>query len=155
MSEALPEDTAQKSNVQRALIRIAAEGVKFMGDEPGSRESLIETARDLIAAAESPVESLLWNAWTQVRLLRLCHGISADYMEHSQPEQSRRVLRWTFRYSKPLSKETLALRRWTSSLLPRVPPPNLLSVWPVRVSRCVCSTKRGRVSMCQTPSREH
>ncbi|KAI0100579.1 S-adenosyl-L-methionine-dependent methyltransferase [Nemania sp. FL0031] len=64
MSDNCLEDAAQRDSIMRAVALVAAEGGKFQDAEPGSRESLIEAARDLIAAAESPVESLLWSVWT-------------------------------------------------------------------------------------------
>ncbi|KAI0871813.1 S-adenosyl-L-methionine-dependent methyltransferase [Hypoxylon argillaceum] len=64
MTDDISEDAAQRDSVMRALARVAAQGDKFEAAEPGSRESLIEAARDLLAAAESPVESLLWSIWS-------------------------------------------------------------------------------------------
>lgn len=66
MTDDISEDAAQRDSVMRALARVAAQGDKFEAAEPGSRESLIEAARDLLAAAESPVESLLWSIWSLV-----------------------------------------------------------------------------------------
>ncbi|KAI8626393.1 hypothetical protein F5Y19DRAFT_488227 [Xylariaceae sp. FL1651] len=63
MVKKLSEQTVQKDTVAGALARVAAEGVRFADDEPGLREMLIETARDLLAAAECPVELLLWSIW--------------------------------------------------------------------------------------------
>jgi hypothetical protein len=66
MSNNILENAAQRDSIMQALARVAAQGGKFQDAEPGSRESLIEAARDLLAAAESPVESLLWSIWTLV-----------------------------------------------------------------------------------------
>ncbi|KAI1843046.1 hypothetical protein JX265_005174 [Neoarthrinium moseri] len=54
-----------KDNISQALSQVAAEGNDFLNGQPGSREKLIASARDLIAVAESPVESLLWSIWAQ------------------------------------------------------------------------------------------
>lgn len=56
----------QKDAIAKVLGQVAAEGAEFLGGEPGSREKLVATARELIAVAETPVESLLWSIWTQV-----------------------------------------------------------------------------------------
>ncbi|RWA08813.1 hypothetical protein EKO27_g6294 [Xylaria grammica] len=64
MPDQISEHSAEKADIKQALARVAAQGRKFEDDEPGSREALIEAARDLVAAAESPVESLLWSIWT-------------------------------------------------------------------------------------------
>ncbi|KAI0400127.1 S-adenosyl-L-methionine-dependent methyltransferase [Xylaria palmicola] len=65
MTENISEKAAQKDSIMRALAHTVAQARRFQDDEPDSQESLIEAARALITAAESPVESLLWNFWAQ------------------------------------------------------------------------------------------
>lgn len=58
--------TFSKDRVAEVLNQITANGTEFLNDDPGAREKLLASARELIAVAESPVESLLWNIWAQV-----------------------------------------------------------------------------------------
>ncbi|KAF2962887.1 hypothetical protein GQX73_g10684 [Xylaria multiplex] len=63
MSDTVYENANEKDRIIQALARVTAQGRKFQHDESGSRESLIEATRDLLTAAERPVESLLWSIW--------------------------------------------------------------------------------------------
>lgn len=58
--------TFSKDRVAEVLTQINFNGTQFLNDDPGSREKLLASARELIAVAESPVESLLWSIWAQV-----------------------------------------------------------------------------------------
>ncbi|XDG02454.1 hypothetical protein ABKA04_002069 [Annulohypoxylon sp. FPYF3050] len=60
---AMINETPDVENVARALKQVAEYGDKFMNNDPVAREKLISSARELIVAAETPVESLLWNIW--------------------------------------------------------------------------------------------
>lgn len=62
-----PVTTTQKDNIAQALSQVAAEGSKFMNGDDEARERLVTCARELVAMAETPVESLLWNIWALVR----------------------------------------------------------------------------------------
>jgi hypothetical protein len=53
--------------VSSILQRIAAAGKDFQGNAIGSRESLIELGRDLVAALEIPSEFLQRSFWAEVR----------------------------------------------------------------------------------------
>lgn len=55
------------SEVTSALAQIAAEGERFSRGEDGARERLVASARDLIFAAEEPLDTLLWHMWGEVR----------------------------------------------------------------------------------------
>ncbi|KAI1075527.1 S-adenosyl-L-methionine-dependent methyltransferase [Whalleya microplaca] len=57
--------SSQKDSIAQALNRIANDGPKFMNGDPGAREKLVESARELVAMAENPIETLLWNIWAQ------------------------------------------------------------------------------------------
>ncbi|KAI3399351.1 hypothetical protein diail_7078, partial [Diaporthe ilicicola] len=57
--------TFSKDKIAEVLNQITSNGNGFMNDDPGSREKLLASARELIVAAESPVESLLWSIWAQ------------------------------------------------------------------------------------------
>lgn len=50
------------------LQEIATEGYRFEHDEPQAREKLIESARSLICSLETPMESILWMIWCEVRI---------------------------------------------------------------------------------------
>lgn len=52
--------------VSSIIERIAAAGKAYEGDELGSRESLIELGRDLVAALEIPSEFLQRSFWAEV-----------------------------------------------------------------------------------------
>ena len=57
----------QKSEaILRALSQVASDGDKFRDGDPTARAKLVKSARQLVAAAESPVETLLWNTWALV-----------------------------------------------------------------------------------------
>ena len=53
--------------VSKILERIVAAGKLYERDELGSRESLIDLARDLVAALELPSEFLQRSFWAEVR----------------------------------------------------------------------------------------
>ncbi|KAI1360459.1 S-adenosyl-L-methionine-dependent methyltransferase [Xylaria arbuscula] len=61
--------TTESASVQngepivRALSQIASYGDKLRDGDPTAREKLIKSARQLVSAAETPVETLLWNTW--------------------------------------------------------------------------------------------
>lgn len=59
---------SQKDSIAQALSQVAADGDAFMNGNSDSeaRERLVSSARQLVAAAETPVESLLWNIWALV-----------------------------------------------------------------------------------------
>lgn len=60
-------NASQTANVARILSQLASEGDNFLdskGEE--ARLKLVDCARDLVAAASSPVETLLWNIWALV-----------------------------------------------------------------------------------------
>lgn len=57
----------EKDDIAQALDEIASVGSDYLKGTPNAREKLIEKARDLVKAAETPVESLLWNIWALVR----------------------------------------------------------------------------------------
>jgi len=61
-----PHSSNERDNIALALSKITAQGKSYMSNEPGAREKLIASARDLIDAAESPIESLLWLIWAEV-----------------------------------------------------------------------------------------
>ncbi|KAK7992034.1 O-methyltransferase [Apiospora saccharicola] len=56
-------ETPDMDNVAQALKQVAEDGEKFMGNDPAARERLVASARALVLAAETPIESLLWHIW--------------------------------------------------------------------------------------------
>ncbi|KAI6089581.1 S-adenosyl-L-methionine-dependent methyltransferase [Hypoxylon rubiginosum] len=50
-------------NIARALKQVAEDGDKVMKNDSAARERLVASARDLVLAAETPMESLLWHIW--------------------------------------------------------------------------------------------
>jgi hypothetical protein len=57
------ETAAQKERIVQAIRQIESDGSKFNHGDIDSRQKLIASARELISAAETPVETLLWNIW--------------------------------------------------------------------------------------------
>lgn len=58
---------SQTANVARILRQVASEGHEFLnGNSEGARLKLVDCARELVTAASSPVETLLWNIWALV-----------------------------------------------------------------------------------------
>ncbi|KAI1371933.1 S-adenosyl-L-methionine-dependent methyltransferase [Hypoxylon crocopeplum] len=56
-------ETPNVENIARALKQVAEDGDKFMNNDSAARERLVASARELVLAAETPMESLLWNIW--------------------------------------------------------------------------------------------
>ncbi|KAI1089157.1 S-adenosyl-L-methionine-dependent methyltransferase [Rostrohypoxylon terebratum] len=50
-------------HVARVLKQVAEYGDKFTNGDPAARLKLLASARELVLAAETPVESLQWNIW--------------------------------------------------------------------------------------------
>lgn len=58
---------SQTANVARILSQLASEGDEFLnGNSEKARLKLVDYARELVFAASSPVETLLWNIWALV-----------------------------------------------------------------------------------------
>lgn len=55
----MPVEPTQTDEMARALSQVTAEGGKFINGDDEAREKLISSARELVVAAETPVESLL------------------------------------------------------------------------------------------------
>lgn len=71
-------ETTNVENVARALKQVAEDGNKFMNNDSAAREKLVASARELVLAAETPVESLLWNIWALVSFI--ASGLSNYYI---------------------------------------------------------------------------
>ncbi|CAJ2503043.1 Uu.00g104370.m01.CDS01 [Anthostomella pinea] len=59
------EMVSRKGRLVHALSQVTKDGSDFTNGQDGAREKLIASARELVALAETPVESLLWNIWSQ------------------------------------------------------------------------------------------
>jgi hypothetical protein len=57
------ETEIQSERILQTLQQIESDGSKFANGDPEARQRLIAGARELISAAETPVETLLWNVW--------------------------------------------------------------------------------------------
>ena len=51
------------------LLREIDAGGRALSHRPGARTELIARARSLISALETPIESIIWMAWAEVRKL--------------------------------------------------------------------------------------
>ncbi|KAI0176007.1 putative O-methyltransferase [Hypoxylon sp. FL1284] len=58
-------ETPDVDNIARALKQVANYGDKFINNDPTAREKLVASARDLVLAAETPMESFWWAIWAQ------------------------------------------------------------------------------------------
>ncbi|KAH7312473.1 putative O-methyltransferase [Stachybotrys elegans] len=68
----MASQTPNMDNIAEALKQVAADGNKLMtnNDDPAAREQLVKSARNLLRATKTPVESLLWHLWApQVRVV--------------------------------------------------------------------------------------
>jgi hypothetical protein len=72
-TEALNSGTPKEA-IAQALSRVASEGSRYLHGDPDAREKLVASARDLVAAAETPVESLLWHIWALVCIFSTCRS---------------------------------------------------------------------------------
>lgn len=54
---------ADQDRIAKALSQVAADGSNLNNGDPEARQKLVASARELVNAAETPVESLLWNIW--------------------------------------------------------------------------------------------
>lgn len=63
----MPVTDIQKDGITKALSQVATAGSNFMNGDDEARAELVASARELVAVAETPVESLLWNIWALVR----------------------------------------------------------------------------------------
>ncbi|KAF2269718.1 S-adenosyl-L-methionine-dependent methyltransferase [Lojkania enalia] len=57
------QTSLQKGRIEQALRQVTIEGSGFLNGDLDARERLIAGARQLVAVAETPVETLLWNIW--------------------------------------------------------------------------------------------
>ncbi|KAG8159531.1 hypothetical protein KVR01_010168 [Diaporthe batatas] len=54
---------SQNESIAEALHQVATQGDAFLGGDEEAHQRLVTAARELVTAAETPVESLLWNVW--------------------------------------------------------------------------------------------
>ncbi|KAI0838306.1 S-adenosyl-L-methionine-dependent methyltransferase [Hypoxylon sp. FL0890] len=77
-------------NLAQALSEVAAEGKKFMNGDLEARERLVTSARELVLAAETPVETLLWHIWAQpTRVLALRIAVDLKIFETAVQDGGR------------------------------------------------------------------
>lgn len=58
----MPTEEPQ-DRITHALSQLESHGSEYKSGDPDARQKLVASARELISAAETPVESLLWNIW--------------------------------------------------------------------------------------------
>lgn len=66
MADEISQTLGGKDGVQTALNDISAAARKLFDNEEGSREQLVQAARDLLHAAEHPIERACWSIWAEV-----------------------------------------------------------------------------------------
>ena len=57
------DTAAQTDRITQALQKVQADGQNLTNGDPSARANLVASARKLLTAAETPVESLLWQVW--------------------------------------------------------------------------------------------
>jgi hypothetical protein len=57
------ETQAEHDRIARALSQVSIDGTDFKNSDPGARQKLVASARELLTAAETPIDSLLWHLW--------------------------------------------------------------------------------------------
>lgn len=78
MVEEALQPSLQNGRIEQALKQVAIEGSGFLNGDPDARERLIASARQVVAVAETPAETLLWNIWALVCLCRMFRRRHAD-----------------------------------------------------------------------------
>lgn len=68
MSDQDPKTPSQMESIARAITQVVTDGDKFKNGDQEARKKLVASARELVTAAETPVESLLWHIWALVRI---------------------------------------------------------------------------------------
>jgi hypothetical protein len=54
-----------QDRIAQALSQVVSNGNDYTNGDPEARQKLVMSARELLNAAQTPVESLLWNIWAQ------------------------------------------------------------------------------------------
>jgi hypothetical protein len=74
MSNQTIETGVQHDRIAQALRQVSSNGLDYQNGDPLARQKLIASAHELLNAAQTPVESLLWNIWalpTRTAALRI------------------------------------------------------------------------------------
>jgi hypothetical protein len=82
------ESAPQNHELSEALEQVSEEGTKLLDGDSAARERLIASARELIAAAETPVETLLRNIWARVSHIPMFRWFRTKLIEFSPHEVS-------------------------------------------------------------------
>jgi hypothetical protein len=53
----------EHDRITKALSQIAADGTNFKNGDPSARQKLVASAHELLTAAETPIDTLLWHLW--------------------------------------------------------------------------------------------
>ena len=67
LNDHIPISPSAPQEVPRLLSQMASHGEGFLQDDPGARSKLLEDARALVNALETPRESMIRYCWAQVR----------------------------------------------------------------------------------------
>ena len=77
------------------LKKVATHGISFISNDPKARTELLDAARSLVNAVETPREAMIRYCWSQVRLFSrnfACNNLSS-HLINSQPS----MLAWKLR----------------------------------------------------------
>lgn len=66
MADELSQTLGGKDGVESALDAVTTASKKLFANKEGSREQLVRAARELVHAAEHPVEQAYWAFWAEV-----------------------------------------------------------------------------------------
>jgi hypothetical protein len=59
------ETSVSQDRIAHALSQVASNGNDFTNGDPEARQKLIQSARELLNAAQTPAESLFWHIWAR------------------------------------------------------------------------------------------
>jgi hypothetical protein len=59
------ETSVSQDRIAQALSQVASNGNDFTNGDPEARQKLIQSARELLNAAQTPAESLFWHIWAR------------------------------------------------------------------------------------------
>lgn len=78
MNDQIPTSPSAPQQVPRLLAQVDAHGEAFIHDDPEARMKLLEAARSLVYALETPREAMIRYCWSQVGFSVTCVLTMAD-----------------------------------------------------------------------------
>lgn len=79
MANEISQTLGGKDGIQSALSDISVAAKNLFENEEGSRERLVQAARELVHAAEHPIERACWSIWAEVSWFTMPVWLSSAY----------------------------------------------------------------------------